>query len=492
MRLTGIVMMAALVAFGGARLEAQKAPSPLKVYCFAAPNSSGFVDQTSRSREDSVKDLKESIAKKKDWLQLVDSAAQADIVVEILERKIVGTGRFNADSTGYVDKKGTTVNSTTRTREISNYTVVARMRVGSYENDMVGEVSSEFLGGQWRAAAGQIAGEVERWAKANYARLKGDTPAVAKGASPKAAPAPPRGPLGPRQTIAQWYLAPTVGAAEAFLLKSTLAQIRAFRGLAQPNQQEMNAFVETAVAPGPSAARSGGTVAAKGQDGVVVRGDYELDITFQTEAIAGDRAFVPVSVTYAGKPARAGTFELRREDGGWRIAAVDLGDDMRFPRFDEPGFITAYADMMVKALEQERLRVRKASVESKLRQLVSAQQFFAEYHGGLFAPVECLERPSGCEPASTSVPYLSTSLDVNGYTAAFHPGRAATGAELRKVPGLRRGLKGWAFVMTPQTPSADERAYCADSNARICMLPAGAPAKLPGGSCPATCEDIKR
>jgi hypothetical protein len=60
------------------------------------------------------------------------------------------------------------------------------------------------------------------------------------------------------------------------------------------------------------------------------------------------------------------------------------------------------------------------------------------------------------------------------------------------VPGLRRGLKGWAFVMTPQTPSADERSYCADATLRVCMLPPGAPAKLVGGVCPATCEDIKR
>jgi hypothetical protein len=439
-----------------------------------------------------VKDLRESLAKKKDWLQLVDSAAQADIVVQVLERKIVGTGRFNAASTGYVDKKGTTVNTTTRTREISNYTLIAKMRVGTYENDMVGEVSSEFLGGQWRAAAGQIAGEVERWAKANYARLRGDVPPAANAAGTKAGSAPARGALGPRQTIAQWYLAPTVGAAEAFLLKSTLEQVRAFRSAALPEQAAMNEFVDAAIAPGPATAKQGGTVTAKAQDGVVVRGDYELDITFQPEAIAGDRAFVPVSVKYAGKPARAGTFELRREDGAWRIAAVDLGDDMRYPRFDEPGFIHAYADMMVKALDEERRRMRKASVEYKLQSLVSAQQSYAEIHGGLFAPVECLERPSACEPASTSVPYLSGTLDVTGYTGAFHAGRAAAAAELRKVPGLRRGLKGWAFVMTPQTPSADERTYCADATLRVCMLPSGAPAKLVGGACPATCEDVKR
>ena len=150
-------MTAALAALTVTPLDAQKVASPLKVYCFAAPNGSGFVDQASRSREDSVKDLKESIAKKKDWLQLVDTADQADIVVEILERNIVGTGRFNADSTGYVDKKGTTVNTTTRTREISNYTLIAKMRVGTYENAMAGEVSSEYIGGPWRAAAGQIA-----------------------------------------------------------------------------------------------------------------------------------------------------------------------------------------------------------------------------------------------------------------------------------------------------------------------------------------------
>jgi len=72
-----LLMTAALAALAVTPLDAQKVASPLNVYCFAAPNGSGFVDQASRSREDSVKDIKESIAKKKDWLQLVDTADPA-------------------------------------------------------------------------------------------------------------------------------------------------------------------------------------------------------------------------------------------------------------------------------------------------------------------------------------------------------------------------------------------------------------------------------
>ena len=40
---------------------------------------------------------------------------------------------------------------------------------------MTGVVSSESAAtwaGQWRSAAGQIAGEIEKWAKANLARLR--------------------------------------------------------------------------------------------------------------------------------------------------------------------------------------------------------------------------------------------------------------------------------------------------------------------------------
>jgi hypothetical protein len=164
-----------VVALASTSGFAQKPASPLKVFCFAAPNESGFVDKSSQSRADSLKDLKESIAKKKDWLEIVEAASQADVTVEVLERQVVPAGHTIARISTHTDSKGRTVTTHTPSRPIHNYTLRTRMRAGSYENEMTGEVSSESLAtyaGQWRSAAGQIAGEIEKWAKANLARLR--------------------------------------------------------------------------------------------------------------------------------------------------------------------------------------------------------------------------------------------------------------------------------------------------------------------------------
>lgn len=154
---------------------AQKPSSPLKVFCFTKPNESGFVDKSSQGRADSLKDLKESIAKKNDWLALVEAASQADITIEVLDRLVVPNGRTAATVKTYKDSKGKLVTTRTESRAINNYTVRAMMRAGKYENEMTGVVSSESAAtwaGQWRSAAGQIAGEIEKWAKANLARMR--------------------------------------------------------------------------------------------------------------------------------------------------------------------------------------------------------------------------------------------------------------------------------------------------------------------------------
>ena len=155
--------------------HAQTPPSALKVFCFTAPNPGGFVDKSSEGRADSLKDLKESIAKKKDWLALVEAASLADVTVEVLERKVVPNGRTAATVKTYRDSNGKLVTTRTESRAINNYTLRAVMRAGPYQNEMTGTVWSESLAtsaGQWRSAAGQIAGESEKWAKANLARMR--------------------------------------------------------------------------------------------------------------------------------------------------------------------------------------------------------------------------------------------------------------------------------------------------------------------------------
>jgi len=168
-------LLAAGLALAPAPGYAQKPSSPLKVFCFIAPNESGFVDKSSQARADSLKDLKESIAKKKEWLALVEAASQADVTLELLDRVTVPAGRTAATVKTSRDSKGRITTTRTESRAINHYTLTAVMRAGSYRNEMTGVVSSESLltwGGGWRAAAGKIAGELEEWAKANLARLR--------------------------------------------------------------------------------------------------------------------------------------------------------------------------------------------------------------------------------------------------------------------------------------------------------------------------------
>ncbi len=246
-------------------------------------------------------------------------------------------------------------------------------------------------------------------------------------------------------------------------------------------------------APGFGAARMGQTVTSKGQppSAIVVSGGYPLELAFQPEAVSGDRAFLPISIKYGDNPARNGTFELAKEDGVWRIALVDFGEDQRYPRFDSPKFVSEYAGVVTIALERARAHARRASVVAQLRTAIVAEETYAALNGGLYAPLECLSRPSACAPADKTEPLLISPLQVDGYTGAFHPGAAASPADLRKAPGVRRALKGWAYVFTPQAAGAEQGAYCADSTGRVCMLPAGAPAKIAGAACPATCQEVK-
>ena len=153
--------------------EAQRPPAPVKVFCFIEEDPSGFVDQKVQALRDSLKDVKDSIGKKKDWLRLVESREQADIVVQVVGRTIDGSGRVESTASSYTDDKGRTSRATGSTREIMNYNLATIMRVGDYTNELTGSVPDTYiLGGPWRTAAGQVAGELEKWVKNNYAKLK--------------------------------------------------------------------------------------------------------------------------------------------------------------------------------------------------------------------------------------------------------------------------------------------------------------------------------
>jgi len=167
-----LVAMAVCALAPMAVAATQKQPAAAaKVFVFAKGDTSGFVDKNSRELSDSVKDVQQQLRKKKNWLALVDSKEQAHIVLEVLARGLVPTGAVETTSQGYVSEDGKYASGSTKTQERHDYVLTTVMRVGKYENQMVGRVSDQYLMGIWKAAADQVADELEDWVKKNYDRL---------------------------------------------------------------------------------------------------------------------------------------------------------------------------------------------------------------------------------------------------------------------------------------------------------------------------------
>ena len=362
MRSLALLVLAAIVATN-LPAEAQRGPARrLRVYCFAAPNPSGFVDRKLKDRQDSLKDLQEAIVKKKDWLELAESTDDADIVIEVQDRLEVATGKVDTETTSNVSKDGKRITSNTTSKPVTNYTLLTVMRVGDYEAPVNGEVSSEYLFGVWRAAAGNVASEVERWAKDNHARITSKTPGrpgasapalVASAALAESAESVP----AVRQTVIDWLTAATVPAAEAFLPGTAVAQMQVFRKNARGVQLQSVKLFEMALAFG-TAQRELGAVPTISTAGVTFADpDRPMTVAFEGEAVAGNRAFLALTVREGQRPPQRGSIELVREGTAWKIAAVDFGrPDLRFPRFDAPDLAARLSAYVAEQMRQEKQR----------------------------------------------------------------------------------------------------------------------------------------
>ena len=346
-----ILTLALVIAVSGTVLDAQNRPArKLRVYAYTGANASGFVDQKMKDRQDSLKDLREAIVKKKDWLELAESAEDADIVVEVVDRLVVATGQVDTRTTSNVSKDGKTVTSNTKSTPLTNYTLRTVMRVADYEAPINGEVSSEYIFGVWRAAAGNVASSIERWAKDNHARVTSRTPGRPGAtapvlAAPAAAAPPTASPVGVRDAVVEWLNAETVAAAERHLPATAIAQLTAARKNAKGMQLQTLRLFDSALAFG---------VAQKDL------GTSAVNVTVEDEAVAGNRAFVTLSVRDTQKAPYRGTIELIKEGGAWKIAAVDLGRaDMRFPRFDAPDLVARLTEYIADQLRQEKERMKR-------------------------------------------------------------------------------------------------------------------------------------
>jgi hypothetical protein len=161
-----------VLAFTTAGAQAQNGPK-VKVFVATHKDPSGFVDTRTRDMDDSIKDVREAITKKKNTaLQVVEAEDQADIILEMVERKLVERRGSTSTNTTY-SKDGKSASSTTTTTKEHDVVLTAVMHVGDYANELSGRCDLGYMfGGPYRKAASELVGSLEDWVKANYTRLQ--------------------------------------------------------------------------------------------------------------------------------------------------------------------------------------------------------------------------------------------------------------------------------------------------------------------------------
>ena len=149
-----------------------KPAQKIKVFPFIGADPSGFVDQRTQDLPSSLKDIREAITKKGDWLELVEAKELADIVLEVTERTLVERRGQSTTNTTY-DKSGKRATSTTTPSKEHDVVLKAVMTVGDYKNELAGQCDLGYLfGGAYRQAAKNLVGSLENWVKNNYTRLQ--------------------------------------------------------------------------------------------------------------------------------------------------------------------------------------------------------------------------------------------------------------------------------------------------------------------------------
>jgi len=132
----------------------------INVYC-AGAGVDGFL---SPDVGDSTKDVTKFLRGKKKTLRLVETEADADLIVTITGREVQGTGKkeYTTRSSG----KGSSRKTTSSSKEKTVKVVFVTLQAGKYQMEMEG-VDSGF----WSAAAHQLAGKIDKWIKQNHAQI---------------------------------------------------------------------------------------------------------------------------------------------------------------------------------------------------------------------------------------------------------------------------------------------------------------------------------
>lgn len=125
----------------------------IRIYVSAGEVKADFVDPATR---DSANDLRENLRKKRS-LKVVDDQKIADVWIRVNRRFIQTSGSSNVLMTGSATGVATPINEAV---------ILGTLIVGDYNLEMVGSHRIS-----WKAAAGNLAKQLEKWVNENRSRL---------------------------------------------------------------------------------------------------------------------------------------------------------------------------------------------------------------------------------------------------------------------------------------------------------------------------------
>ncbi len=124
----------------------------VKVAVTTASDSSGFVDKAAKARTQAVKDITAQLQKKKKTIGVVESPADADVIVDVI---------VSEEAEGAAETKPNYLGGGVTTKNKKEWVVTAKLSLGDYSTELKKQAVFPVL-----AAAG-VADQAEKWVKEN-------------------------------------------------------------------------------------------------------------------------------------------------------------------------------------------------------------------------------------------------------------------------------------------------------------------------------------
>ncbi len=150
------------------------------------------------------------------------------------------------------------------------------------------------------------------------------------------------------------------------------------------------------------------------------------------------------------------------------------------------GIIAAIA---IPSLLRARIAANEAGGVGDSRAVGSSEVAYSSSNGGFFGQISCLARPTNCNWAAGTTPFLDAQLGSlvtkQGYGRSFLPGAAGNGSP-------DSGIMTFVYAATPASVAqTGNRGFAIDHTGLICFTTTGAVPALSGAALDQTCTPLK-